>query len=88
MDSAQFLNRLRARAPPRRVPSHPQLVLARSESYVPSESIFSVLSRSAQSDVGVLPATRSVFGVPRLVVADLSARPALVGREWSVFLML
>jgi hypothetical protein len=44
-------------APPRRVPSHPWLVLARSDSCVLTESIFGVLSRSAQSDVGVLPAT-------------------------------
>jgi hypothetical protein len=57
MDSAQFLNRLRARAPPRHVPSHPQLVLARSESDVPTEPVFSVLSRSAQADVGVPLAT-------------------------------
>ena len=57
MDSAQFLNRLRALAPLRRVPSHPQLVLACSESGVPTESVFSVLLRSAQADVGVPLAT-------------------------------
>ena len=36
--------------------------------------------RSAPSDVGVLLATNSVFGDPRLVVAEVSARPALAGR--------
>ena len=45
-----------------------------------SESIFSVLWCSDQSDVGVLPVTRSVSGSPRLVVAEISARPAPAGR--------
>ena len=56
MDSAQFSNRLQVRAPggaaaPRDESS--SAGLARSESGVPTESVFSVLERSAQADVEV-----------------------------------
>ena len=39
-----------------------------------------VLECSTKTDVGVPLATDWVCGLPRLVAADLSARPALAGR--------
>ncbi len=44
-----------------------------------------ILEGSTQADVGVPVATGWVCGTPRLIAADLLARPALAGRGWAVF---
>ena len=66
--------------PPRRVPSRPGRSLCVVNLVHCLSQFLSVSWCSDQSDVGVLPVTRSVSGSPRLVVAEISARPALAGR--------
>jgi hypothetical protein len=66
--------------PPRRVPSRPGRSLCVVSLVHCLSQFLSVSWCSDQSDVGTLPVARSVSGSPRLVVAEISARPALAGR--------